>query len=73
MRRLLEHIRHAWDVRRARRQLETLSNEQLRDIGLTRDQVASFARSIPGPEPLRRPQLPKGHIVATRPIRWSAG
>lgn len=45
---LLDHIRHAWDIRRARRQLEALSDEQLRDIGLNRDQVAPFVRSLPG-------------------------
>ncbi|MDE0045429.1 MAG: DUF1127 domain-containing protein [bacterium] len=45
---LLDHIRHTWDVRRARRQLEALSDEQLRDIGLNRDQVAPFVRSLPG-------------------------
>lgn len=45
---LLDHIRHAWNVRRARRQLLSLSDEQLRDIGLSRDQVAPIVRSLPG-------------------------
>ncbi len=51
---LLDYIRHAWNVRNTRRQLETLSNEQLRDIGLSRDQVAPLARSFPGPKLRRR-------------------
>ncbi len=43
---ILDHFRHAWDIRHARRQLETLSDEQLRDIGLNRAQVAPFVRSL---------------------------
>ncbi|MCE2519922.1 MAG: DUF1127 domain-containing protein [Alphaproteobacteria bacterium] len=52
---LLDHIRHAWNVRRTRRQLATLSDEQLRDIGIERDQVARLVRSLPRRTPLTGP------------------
>ncbi len=46
---IFSQIRHSWQTRRARRQLEALSDRQLYDIGLRRDQIAAYTRSFPGP------------------------
>ena len=46
---IFSQIRHNWQARRARRQLEALSDWQLYDIGLRRDQIAAYTRSVPGP------------------------
>ncbi len=45
---IFSRIRHNWHVKCARRELQTLSDRQLYDIGLRRDQIAGFTRSVPG-------------------------
>ena len=46
---IFNKIRHSWHARRARKELETLTDRQLYDIGLRRDQIAGFTRAVPGP------------------------
>lgn len=41
MRRILENLRRAWALRATRRELYSLSDHMLRDIGLRREEIAS--------------------------------
>ncbi len=44
---LFSQIRRKWRAQSARRDLETLSDRQLQDIGIRRDQIAAVVRCMP--------------------------
>ncbi len=58
-------MRQAGIVRETRRQLHTLSNEQLNDIGLTRDRIGDVAEAMTALQapPPRRASSPSGASV----------
>ena len=45
MKRIFEFFRRAWVLRRTQRELYSMSDRMLRDIGLSRDQIRSIRLS----------------------------
>jgi uncharacterized protein YjiS (DUF1127 family) len=64
MRRIFEYFRNALALRETQRQLYSLSDHMLRDIGLNRDGIPSaLLERVVLPEP-RLPQVGPGGLVA---------